>query len=74
MLREYLIVVESGEEGGYGAYCPDVDGVIAAAETRGECEALMREALEFHLEGLLADGEPVPASRCTSAYAVIDDA
>ena len=37
---------------GYSAYSPDVPGCIAAGATRGEVERNLREAIEFHLEGL----------------------
>ena len=32
----------------------------------------MRDAITFHLEGLAQDGEPVPESRSTASYAVVD--
>ena len=43
------------------AYVPDLPGLIAAADTREECEALMVEAIPFHIEGVRLSGEPVPA-------------
>ncbi len=55
----YLVVVEKGPES-FGAYVPDLPGCIAAAETREEVLALIREAIEFHLEGLRKDGQPTP--------------
>lgn len=42
------------------AYVPDLPGLVAAAETREECEALMVEAIPFHIEGMRLAGEPVP--------------
>ena len=47
----YLVVVEKGPES-FGAYVPDLPGYVAAAETREEVVALIREAIEFHIEGL----------------------
>ena len=55
----YLVVVEEGEKG-YGAHVPDLPGCIAAAETRDEVLRLIREAIEFHIEGLRESGEPLP--------------
>lgn len=43
-MDEYLVIYESGEEGTWGAYSPDLWGVYAAADTRKETAALMREA------------------------------
>ena len=37
---------------GYSAYSPDVPGCIATGATRNEVEQTLREAIEFHLEGL----------------------
>ncbi|MBA2762555.1 MAG: type II toxin-antitoxin system HicB family antitoxin [Segetibacter sp.] len=48
---EYLVVIEKAENN-YGAYSPDVLGCIATAKTVEETLALMKEALEFHLEDL----------------------
>ena len=55
----YLVVVERGPTS-YGAYVPDLPGCIAAGDTRDEVLELIREAIEFHLEGLAHDGEPIP--------------
>jgi len=46
----------------YGAYVPDLPGCVAVGETREEAKRLIREAIEFHLEGLREDGLPVPTS------------
>ena len=59
-MSEYVVVIEQ-EEGAWGAYCPDMPGVGVVADTREEAEALIREALELHVEELRAHGEPVPA-------------
>lgn len=55
-----LVIVERSETG-YAAYAPDVPGCIATGESQAEVERTMRDALEFHLEGLRADGIAVPA-------------
>jgi predicted RNase H-like HicB family nuclease len=56
----YVIIIEGGEDGGFSSYAPDLPGVIAAAPTYDECVALMRAAVVFHLEGMRADGDPIP--------------
>ena len=58
-MKEYLVIYEEGENN-WSAYAPDVPGCVAAATTREETEALFREALEFHFEGLKLAGEPIP--------------
>ena len=56
---QYLVVVEKGENG-YGAHVPDLPGCIAAAKTKDEVLRLIREAIEFHIEGLREQGDSVP--------------
>ena len=56
---DYVVIVEKGPSS-YGAYVPDLPGCVAVGETRGEVMQLIREAIEFHLEGLRQDGHPVP--------------
>jgi predicted RNase H-like HicB family nuclease len=47
---------------GFSAYSPDLPGCASTAATRDEVEANEREAIEFHLEGLPEEGEPVPTT------------
>ncbi|MGO9485919.1 MAG: type II toxin-antitoxin system HicB family antitoxin [Rhodomicrobium sp.] len=63
----YAIVIEKTEEN-YSAYAPDLPGCVATGATPEETEAAMREAIRFHIEGLLEDGLPVPASESRLAY------
>lgn len=56
---QYAVVIETSPAG-YGAYVPDLPGCVAVGETEGEARALIREAIEFHLDGLREDGLPVP--------------
>jgi len=55
----YLVIVEKGPTS-FGAYVPDLPGCIAVGETLEEVLASIHEAIEFHLEGLKEDGQPIP--------------
>ena len=46
---------------GYSAHVPDLPGCVAAASTLEETRQLVREAIEFHVEGMRMHGDPVPA-------------
>jgi len=61
----YLVVVEQGANS-FGAYVPDLPGCVAAGKTREEVLRLIREAIEFHIEGLKQEGQPVPPPSSTS--------
>ena len=56
---KYLIVIEPTATG-YSSYAPDLPGCASTGATREECESNMREAIEFHLDGLRQEGETVP--------------
>lgn len=55
----YAVIIE-GENQSYSAYVPDLPGCVAAGKGVDEVEQLIREAIEFHIEGLRESGEPVP--------------
>lgn len=68
--QRYVVVFEHTEGSSYGAWVPDLPGCIAAADTREECEVLIREAIELHLAGMREDGEPIPAPSSVDATVV----
>jgi predicted RNase H-like HicB family nuclease len=55
----YAVVIEKGESN-YSAYVPDLPGCVAVGDTVEEIEREIHEAIEFHLEGMRADGQPIP--------------
>ena len=56
----YYVVYERANDGGWGAYPPDLPGVGVVGATREEARELVRTAIEWHLEGLREDGLSVP--------------
>ncbi len=59
MTMRYSIIIEHGPDN-FSAYAPDFPGCVAAAETEAETLALMKEALEMHIEDMRERGEPIP--------------
>jgi predicted RNase H-like HicB family nuclease len=55
----YAIVIEKAPAN-YAAYVPDLPGCIATSATGAETESLIRQAIQFHVEGLKEDGLPIP--------------
>ena len=55
----YAVVIEKAGNN-YSAYVPDLAGCVATGATIAETEAQIREAIEFHLEGMREDGTPIP--------------
>ncbi|MBD3376502.1 type II toxin-antitoxin system HicB family antitoxin [candidate division KSB1 bacterium] len=60
-MKQYLIVIEKTNTG-YSAYSPDLQGCVATGSTKKDVEKNMIEAIEFHLEGLQAEGLTIPSS------------
>lgn len=58
-MKQYAIVIEEAPNN-YAGYVPDLPGCIATGATPEEVETALREAIEFHIEGLREDGLPVP--------------
>jgi len=59
-MKEYTVLYEWGKRN-WSAYVPDFPGCIATAKTREKVEKLIREAIEFHIDGMLKRGEAIPA-------------
>ena len=66
---KYVVVFEKGSDG-YGAFVPDLPGCVAVGDTFEETKHLIREAIEFHIEGYVEDGEALPAHTCVDAAIV----
>jgi predicted RNase H-like HicB family nuclease len=66
-MKRYLVVVEHTDTG-FSAYSPDLPGCVSTGRTREEVEANMREAIEFHIEGLRLEGYAVPEPSSESTY------
>lgn len=56
---KYAVVIEKGPES-YGAYVPDLPGCAVIGESREEVVALIREAIELHLQSLRKSGDDLP--------------
>lgn len=57
-MKYMAIISKTGN--GYAAHLPDLPGCIAAADTFEETRNLIEEAANFHVEGMLEDGETIP--------------
>jgi predicted RNase H-like HicB family nuclease len=60
VMRTYTIVVEPEQDGGYFVTVPALPGCFTRGSTIEECRKRAIEAIEVHIAGLQADGEPVP--------------
>lgn len=63
----YAIVIEKAENN-FAAYVPDLPGCVATGVTLEEVEEQIREAIEFHLQGMREDGIPIPEPQSRVNY------
>lgn len=55
------------DEAGYGVSFPDFPGCVSVGDTVDDAVLHGSEALAFHVESLVEDGEPIPVPRSIDA-------
>lgn len=63
----YAVVIENAGSS-FSAYVPDLPGCVATGTALAETETAIREAIQFHLDGLRQDGSPIPPASSTVEY------
>lgn len=58
---EFFAVFTPNSSGGYGVHFPDLPGTLSGGDDDADALESAAECLELHLEGLLEDGDPIPA-------------
>ena len=72
---QYAVIIEKAGDGSYSAYVPDLPGcVTCGCDTFDEVQQSIREAIEFHLEGLREDGNPIPQPTSSVTMIAVDAA
>ena len=66
-MKKYAVVIEQGQHN-LSAYVPDLPGCITTGHTIEEIERNIREAIEFHLDGMREDGDPIPEPHTAVTY------
>ncbi len=70
---QYAVIIEKSAAG-FGAFVPDLPGCVAVGETEDEVRQMIREAIEFHIDGLREDGEPIPPPTARVEYVDVQSA
>jgi predicted RNase H-like HicB family nuclease len=68
----YAVVIEKGERN-FSAYVPDLPGCVSVGDTVEEVRAEIREAIEFHLEGMREGGLPIPKPSSQAEYVEVEE-
>jgi predicted RNase H-like HicB family nuclease len=66
-MSEYVVIFERAEDGGWGAYLPDLPGVVALGDTREQVAVGIQEALDVYAEELQSLGKQLPAPAATAS-------
>jgi predicted RNase H-like HicB family nuclease len=64
---KYLVVIEKTQTG-YSAYSPDVLGCVSTGATLEEVNENMQAVIEFHIDGLIEEGQEIPKPSTYSTY------
>ncbi len=70
---KFTVIYEKGPTS-WGAYVPDLPGVISVGDSREEVEHLIHEAIEFHIEGMREEGIPIPMPSSFAGTIEVDPA
>lgn len=69
----YTVLLEPDpDEGGFTVTVPELPGVVTQGETIEDALAMARDAITLHVEGLAADGLPVPVERIAPRLASVE--
>ena len=70
-MSEYVVIYEQAEDGGWGAYLPDLPGVVALGASREQVAARIQEALTAYAEDLQERGEVLPPPHHAAGTAAV---
>lgn len=59
-MAHYIALIHKDADSDYGVSFPDFPGCISAGATLDEAREMAAEALSFHIEGMVEDGEAIP--------------
>lgn len=65
-MQEYTVIYERGDDGGWGAYVPDLPGLGVVGDSFEDAEKLITEGIAIHIAGLKEFGFPVPEPKTIS--------
>lgn len=59
----YVVILHKDKDSDYGVTVPDLAGCFSAGTTIEEALTKVVEAIECHLEAMMADGEAIPNAK-----------
>jgi predicted RNase H-like HicB family nuclease len=65
-MSEYVVIYEQADDGGWGAYLPDLPGVVALGASQSEVQDRIQEAVSAYVEDLRERGGTLPLPHHTA--------
>jgi predicted RNase H-like HicB family nuclease len=59
-MANYIALIHKQDDSDYGVSFPDFPGCVSAGASLDDARGMAEEALAFHIEGLVEDGDAVP--------------
>ncbi|MGX5849879.1 type II toxin-antitoxin system HicB family antitoxin [Mesorhizobium sp. PL10] len=59
-MQHYIGLIHKDAESDFGVSFPDFPGLVTAGQDLDDARGMAEEALAFHIEGLVEDGEAIP--------------
>jgi predicted RNase H-like HicB family nuclease len=59
-MRQYIGLIHKEAKSDYGVSFPDFPGAVTAGVSLDDARTMAEEALSFHIDGLVQDGEAIP--------------
>ncbi|HXG29419.1 MAG TPA: type II toxin-antitoxin system HicB family antitoxin [Nevskiales bacterium] len=72
-MASYIALLRKDRNSDYGVEFPDFPGCVTAGATLDEARKQAQEALAFHVEGMLEDGDPIPEPSTLDQLAARED-
>lgn len=60
-MTAYVALLRKQSKSDFGVDFPDFPGCVTAGKTLEDARRMATEALQFHIEGMIEDGDPIPA-------------
>ena len=70
-MKQYAVIIERVPNSNYCASVPDLPGCVSTGDSLEEVRQNIREAIEFHLDGMREDGDPIPEPTTQVEYAQV---
>ena len=68
-MKRYAVIIERVPGSNFCASVPDLPGCVSTGDTLEEVRGNIRQAIEFHLDGMREDGIPIPDPTTEVEYA-----